>query len=128
MNAATLEARIKALLDDDEVQNNRGIYEYVLTGNEKSLNLRAFDDKMKRKVYEQQGGVCRACKKPFDIAQMEADHIVPWHKGGKTILENCQILCMICNRTKGDGSRADGWGVQVRRGTAALRLTVAPAR
>ncbi|MBV6503041.1 MAG: hypothetical protein AKCLJLPJ_01104 [Fimbriimonadales bacterium] len=101
LNAATLEARIKKLLDDDEVQSNKGIYEYLLTGNEKTLNLRAFDDKMKRKVYEQQGGVCRACRKPFDIAQMEADHIVPWHKGGKTILENCQILCMICNRTKG---------------------------
>lgn len=32
---------------------------------------------------------------------MEADHIVPWHKGGKTTLENCQMLCMPCNRAKG---------------------------
>lgn len=31
---------------------------------------------------------------------MEADHIIPWHKGGKTEKENCQMLCMKCNRTK----------------------------
>ena len=31
---------------------------------------------------------------------MEADHITPWHEGGKTIEENCQMLCKDCNRRK----------------------------
>jgi len=100
LNAAELEARILELIEDDEVQSVKGIYEYLLTGNEKTLNLRTFDDKMKRKVYEKQGGVCPDCKKPFDISQMEADHIVPWHKGGKTVFENCQMRCLSCNRAK----------------------------
>ena len=33
---------------------------------------------------------------------MQADHIKPWSKGGKTIAENCQMLCAKCNREKTD--------------------------
>jgi hypothetical protein len=36
----------------------------------------------------------------FEIEEMEADHIKPWSKGGKTISINCQVLCLGCNRTK----------------------------
>ena len=39
-------------------------------------------------------------KKHFDISAMEADHITPWHEGGKTNEENCQMLCKECNRRK----------------------------
>jgi 5-methylcytosine-specific restriction endonuclease McrA len=38
--------------------------------------------------------------KNFEIQEMEADHITPWNLGGKTIAENCQMLCKGCNRTK----------------------------
>ena len=31
---------------------------------------------------------------------MEADHITPWHEGGKTNEDNCQMLCKECNRRK----------------------------
>ncbi len=32
---------------------------------------------------------------------MEADHnITPWAEGGKTIEQNCQMLCKHCNRRK----------------------------
>jgi hypothetical protein len=31
----------------------------------------------------------------------QADHIIPWRDGGKTIAENCQMLCKMDNRTKG---------------------------
>ena len=31
---------------------------------------------------------------------MEGDHITPWHSGGKTTAENCQMLCKDCNRHK----------------------------
>lgn len=100
LNAASLEQRIVELIADEEVDNKRGIYEYLLTGNEKTLSLRTFNDKMRVTQYERQKGVCPVCKKHFALHEMEADHIVPWHSGGKTTLENCQLLCKIDNRTK----------------------------
>jgi hypothetical protein len=95
-----LEKRIRILIDDDEVQSVKGIYTYILTGEEKHLNLRQFDDKIKRKVYERQKGICVKCNNHFEISHMEADHIIPWHQGGKTIEKNCQMLCKLDNRTK----------------------------
>jgi uncharacterized protein with ParB-like and HNH nuclease domain len=95
-----LEENILKLIEDDDVQSVKGIYLYLLTNDEKHLNLRQFDDKMKRKVYEKQKGICPVCKKQFDIKDMEADHILPWHDGGKTVIENCQMLCKMDNRTK----------------------------
>ena len=100
LNANTLEKRIAELLVDEEVSSKKGIYEYLLTGNEKTLNLRAFTDKMKQTAYEKQKGICPVCDKKYEIGQMEADHIIPWHKGGKTDPDNCQMLCMKDNRTK----------------------------
>lgn len=95
-----LENRILELIDDDEVDTIKGIYEYLFDGEEKHLNLRQFDDKTKRKVYEKQGGICANCGNHFEITEMEADHIDPWHDGGKTTIENCQMLCKHCNRVK----------------------------
>lgn len=91
---------IGELILDEEVNNKKGIYEYLLTGNEKTLNLRTFSDKDKATAFEKQKGVCPVCKKAFSFEKMEADHIVPWHMGGKTELLNCQMLCMPDNRTK----------------------------
>ncbi len=47
-------------------------------------------------------GICTKCNGQFKIDEMEADHITPWHKGGKTITENCQMLCKECNHRKTD--------------------------
>jgi hypothetical protein len=99
-NAAELEKRIAKLIDDDEVDSKKGIYEYLLTGNEKTLNLRSFDEKTKQKIYANQKGICPVCKKHFSLEEMEADHIVAWSDGGKTTAENCQMLCKLDNRTK----------------------------
>lgn len=95
-----LEKEVTDLMQDEDVTKKSGIYEYVLTRNEKFLSIRAFTDKMKREAYERQKGVCKKCKKRFEIEEMEADHIKPWHEGGKTIAENCQMLCKQDNRTK----------------------------
>jgi len=97
-----LEARVKELIEDEDVENKRGIYEFLVGGEveQKLLNLRAFGEKTKVKVYERQGGICPVCKNHFSFEEMEADHIVPWAKGGKTIEGNCQMLCMHDNRTK----------------------------
>jgi hypothetical protein len=95
-----LETKIKRLMIDDDVSNKKGIYEYVLTGEERCLNIRAFTDSMKRSAYEKQDGICVTCKKHFDIDEMDGDHITPWHEGGNTNKENCQMLCKDCNRRK----------------------------
>ncbi len=101
-----LEKRIAQLLRDDEdvgdITNQRGIYEYLLSGDERHLNIRRFSDKMARTAYERQGGNCVKCGKHFAIEEMQADHITPWAKGGKTVAENCQMLCADCNRRKSD--------------------------
>jgi len=100
LNAGKLEGEIKELMQDEDVTKKSGIYPYVLTRQEKYLNIRAFTDRMKREAYERQKGICVKCKKRFEIEEMEADHITPWHEGGKTISENCQMLCKQDNRTK----------------------------
>lgn len=97
-----LEARIVELLDDEDVSNQKGIYEYLLDGQERHLNIRTFSSKMARTAYERQKGICPKCGKHFEIGEMQADHITPWSKGGKTIAENCQMLCADCNRRKSD--------------------------
>ena len=69
----------------------------------KKFNFNAvweFDNKTKQKVYEKQKGICNITGKKLDISEMEADHITPWHEGGKTIEENCQMICKEANRRK----------------------------
>jgi len=100
LDADKLEKEIQQLILDDDVTNKKGIYPYVLTRNEKHLSIRAFTDAMKLKVYEKQNGICVKCGEHFELSEMEADHITPWHEGGKTIEENCQLLCKNCNRKK----------------------------
>lgn len=100
LDTKKLEAEISRLMKDDDVTKKSGIYDYVLTGNERALSIRAFNDNMRREAYERQNGVCPVCKKKFDIAEMEADHITPWSKSGKTLAENCQMLCKADNRLK----------------------------
>ena len=104
-----LERKVAELMNDDEVESKKGIYSYVFDELEKNLNLRSFSDAQKIKTYNKQGGLCPRCKsenKPsktrvWNIDEMEADHITPWHLGGKTTDENCQMLCKTCNREKG---------------------------
>lgn len=100
LDPSKLETEIADLIQDDDVSNLSGIYPYVLTRQEKYLNLRSFDDKTKLAAYERQKGICTKCGEHFDLNEMEADHITPWHEGGKTIAENCQMLCKEDNRRK----------------------------
>ncbi len=102
VSASELEEEIKRLLIDDDVTNNKGIYDYVLSGDERKLNIRAFTEKMKMAAYERQQGKCIKCGQHFELKEMEGDHIIPWSKGGQTIPENCQMLCKHCNATKSD--------------------------
>lgn len=100
LDPAELETRVAALMADDEVERKKGIYTYLLTGEEKWLNLRQFRPSEKRSAYERQKGVCPVCGDTYPFEGMEADHIKPWHSGGKTTPENCQMLCIRDNRLK----------------------------
>ncbi|EMS6534352.1 DUF262 domain-containing protein [Campylobacter upsaliensis] len=112
LDAKELESKIIELMQDDEVGSKKGVYAYVLSGDEKHLSLRAFSESVKRAVYEKQGGVyansdghikgvqCPHENERLELEQMEADHILAWSKGGKTEKENCQMLCRECNRKK----------------------------
>ncbi len=111
-DTGALEEDVARLMRDDDVTSRKGIYAYVLTGDERHLNIRKFSDNDKRAAYERQKGLCAngtSCltpgnsdgKKVFEITEMEADHIKPWSKDGKTEAANCQMLCLPCNRQKG---------------------------
>lgn len=100
LDPEALEFKVKELMQDEDVTKKSGIYPYVLTGQEKYLSIRAFNDKMKREAYERQNGVCPKCGKHYEISEMEADHITPWVEGGQTTAKNCQMLCKDDNRRK----------------------------
>ena len=68
-----IEKETTKLVLDDDVTNKAGIYPYILTREEKHLNIRSFSDAMKQKAYEKQNGICRRCKKKFELNEMEAD-------------------------------------------------------
>ena len=100
-DSAKLEAEVAKLMEDEDVGNKKGIYTYVLTRKEKYLNIRAYSPNQRREAYERLKGICPVMKKHYLIEEMEADHIKPWHLGGKTTAENCQMLSKAANREKG---------------------------
>lgn len=95
-----IEEEVAQLIADDDVEKKNGIYPYILTRDEKYLSIRAFSDSIKQKVYEKQEGICVKCSNHFPLTEMEADHIDPWHEGGRTTEVNCQMLCKSDNRRK----------------------------
>lgn len=101
---AALEAEVTMLMQDEDVTRKSGIYDYVLSRNESALSIRTFNDNMKREAWERSGGVCPDCppeRGPWPLNEMEADHLTPWSKGGKTNAANCRMLCRPHNRLKG---------------------------
>ncbi len=101
-DADEMEKRIQDLIDDEDITNTRGIYEYLFDGKEQHLSIRQFSGKIREAVYNRQGKTCAKCGRHFELKDMQADHIKPWSRGGRTVAENCQILCADCNRTKSD--------------------------
>ena len=106
LNSDAVAKRVSELMDDDDVTNKRGIFEYILSGedkeHEKNLHIRAFTLSQKRSQYGKQNGKCAKCGKECRVEEMEADHITPWSEGGHTTPDNLQLLCKTCNRTKSD--------------------------
>ena len=63
---------------------------------------RNFDDAQRQVIYRRDKGICQKCGKKCEWNEWEADHIIPWSKGGKTEIENGQVLCPSCNASKQD--------------------------
>lgn len=106
-NSAVMNAEVKRLHEDEDVQKTKGIYEYLLCRDTdpfagRLLSLRAFDKRDKMAAYSKQDGICPICGQRFEFDEMEGDHIKPWSKGGHTTPDNCQMLCRDCNGKKTD--------------------------
>ena len=97
-----IEIEVSNLMEDTdfEITRSQCIYEYVFDHDEKHLNLRAFDKATKRKVWQKQKKKCFICGKEKALEEMHRNHWIPWSKGGKTVIENCKMLCAECNLKK----------------------------
>ena len=119
-NPTALWSQVKKLYGDPYVKNRKGIFEYVLGGSVDTqlLDIRVFDEATKKTVYQKQTDKastqghsnCPLCvagppnnrQKIWTAAEMEADHVTAWSKGGATDIKNCQMLCKTHNRAKGN--------------------------
>ncbi len=117
-NPTKVSVDVQKLLEDPYVKSKKGIFEYILGGSTdtKLLDIRVFDEATKKKVYAIQTkqakdkSNCPLCavghdankKRIWKLAEMDADHVTAWSKGGETNIENCQMLCKTHNRVKGN--------------------------
>ncbi len=111
---------VQNLYADPYIKNRKGVFEYTLGGSKdtKLLDVRVFDEATKKAVYTKQkadaelnkSSNCLLCAighdanktKIWNIADMDADHVSAWSKGGATDIKNCQMLCKSHNRAKGN--------------------------
>lgn len=119
-NSKTVSDEVKRLYADPYVKSRKGIFEFILGGatDTKLLEVRVFDDATKKAVYTRQTGEaekkgisnCSLCAighdsnktKIWKLAEMDADHVTAWSKGGATDIKNCEMLCKTHNRAKGN--------------------------
>ena len=117
---STVNQKVNELLKDPQIQDRKGIFEYILGGekNPSLLNVRVFDKKTKQAVYNKQTitaekdgtSNCPLCaigndnnsNRIWKLSEMDADHVTAWSKGGATDESNCQMLCVTHNRAKGN--------------------------
>lgn len=117
---AKVSEKVQILYSDPYVKCRKGIFEYILGGSvdTKLLDVRVFDEAIKRVVYESQTtkaetngeSNCPLCaighdvnrSKIWRLAEMDADHVTAWSRGGTTEAKNCQMLCKTHNRAKGN--------------------------
>ena len=119
-NPVKVSAEVHKLYGDPYIRNRKGIFEYILgdSKNTKLLDVRVFEDTIKKSVYASQTKTAKAedksncsdCAMGHDankskiwaLNEMEADHVKAWTKGGETDAKNCEMLCIRHNRAKGN--------------------------
>lgn len=104
-DATIVEKRLNELMSNEEVTDKKGVYEYILSGEDENiackLSKRTFSNTDKRTAYERQNGICPITGEYLPIEDMQADHIIPWWKGGTTTLDNLQMISKTANARKG---------------------------
>ena len=88
--------------------NDLQICEYIYTNCDNGYSHKTKREpnlRLRFRVLKRDNFKCCACgaspsKKPS--VELHIDHLIPWSKGGETILENLQTLCQNCNYGKGD--------------------------
>ena len=63
---------------------------------------RNFDEAQRQVIFRRDKGICQNCGTKCEWNAWQADHIIPWNRGGKTIVSNGQVLCPTCNVSKSD--------------------------
>lgn len=119
-NPTQISTEVHKLYGDPYIKNRKGIFEYILgwLTDTKLLDVRVFDEATKRSTYEAQTtkakgkekSNCPLCAIGHDankqriwaLSDMDADHVAAWSKGGKTDINNCEMLCKTHNRAKGN--------------------------
>lgn len=119
-NPQKVSEQVKQLYADPYIKNRKGVFEYILgySIDTKLLEVRVFDEATKKSVYTKQTSEaeeksisnCPLCAighdsnktKIWKLAEMDADHVTAWSKGGATDINNCQMLCKTHNRAKGN--------------------------
>ena len=119
-NPKKISEKLKELYSDDYVRNRRGVFEFILGGckDTRLLEIRVFDEPTKKATYTKQTTAaekkgtsnCPHCavghesnkKRIYKLAEMDADHVTAWSKGGATDRSNCELLCKTHNRAKGN--------------------------
>ena len=103
-DADVLEKRVNELMSNEEITDKKGVYEYILSGECEDmackLSKRTFSNTDKRTAYERQKGICPITNEYLPFEEMQADHIVPWWKGGTTTLDNLQMISKTANARK----------------------------
>ena len=94
--------RVAALLADDDVTEKKGVYEYVLGGDESCLRIREFSPQIMNRTYTRQQGICPECGRHFEPSEMVASRVTPWRDGGHTVEANCRMLCRRCGNAHAD--------------------------
>lgn len=74
----------------------------TITDLEPKDTKRNFDEAQRQVIYRRDKGICQQCGTKCEWNAWQADHIIPWNRGGKTIVSNGQVLCPTCNASKSD--------------------------
>lgn len=90
-----------------EEEKEKNINETEVKENKEKIKIRRtprdINERLRFKVLKRDNFKCVYCgKSPANNSnvKLHVDHIVPWSKGGETVIENLQTLCSKCNLGK----------------------------
>lgn len=97
----------------DSLESLKSRYEYLLRKLLEYIpdlqlkdNNRSFTHEQRMAIFRRDDGICQLklkCNgKKCEWDNWEADHKKPWTKGGSTTVDNGQVACPKCNKTKGN--------------------------